>query len=302
MQVTVVGAGVIGLTTALYLEERGVEVTVVAAATGEAITSAIAGAVWFPYQVGPADRVPRWAARTASWLSSLVADRDAGVDVLTGYEIVDGDALPWWAAATAVERAPAPVAGSPMAWKFEAPRAEPARMLPWLEARLKRPVARRVVERLDDEHGDFVIDCTGLAARELASDELIYPLFGQTVICEPGGVDLKMTVTDDRSGGEIFYCIPRRHELVLGGCSRPYPPGAPPEEDPQLTARILDHAARLGLPIGKVLRVRCGLRPYRLAVRLERVGRIVHNYGHGGAGYTLCRGCAEDVYSLITPA
>ena len=26
---------------------------------------------------------------------------------------------------------------------------------------------------------------------------------------------------------------------------------------------------------------------------------LVHNYGHGGAGFTLCRGCAEDVAALL---
>jgi D-amino-acid oxidase len=42
-----------------------------------------------------------------------------------------------------------------------------------------------------------------------------------------------------------------------------------------------------------------GLRPYRAEVRLERAGRILHNYGHGGAGYTLSRGCAEEIAQLI---
>ena len=44
---------------------------------------------------------------------------------------------------------------------------------------------------------------------------------------------------------------------------------------------------------------RVGLRPYRDEVRLEREGRIVHDYGHGGAGFTLCRGCAESVAALL---
>ena len=299
VQVTVVGAGVIGLVTALTLEEHGHDVRVVAAATGPTTTSAIAGAVWFPYQVGPPDKVPQWAARTAAWLIELAADRDAGIDILTGYEIVDDPALPWWAAATVVERAPAPVAGRPLAWRFTAPRAEPAHFLPWLAARLRRPIEHRVVVELAAEPGDLVIDCTGLAARELAADPAIVPLFGQIVIAEPGGVDLAVTVTDDRVPDEIFYCIPRRHELVLGGCSRPWPPGAPPAIDPALTARILRQAAALGLPIGKVVTVRTGLRPFRPAVRLEREGRIIHNYGHGGAGFTLCRGCAEAVRDLI---
>ena len=50
---------------------------------------------------------------------------------------------------------------------------------------------------------------------------------------------------------------------------------------------------------GKVITARCGLRPYRTTVRLELNGRIIHNYGHGGAGYTLARGCAEEVSRLL---
>ena len=45
-------------------------------------------------------------------------------------------------------------------------------------------------------------------------------------------------------------------------------------------------------------------RPFRAAgprIEAERFDHktIVHNYGHGGAGYTLCRGCAEDVAQLV---
>ena len=64
--------------------------------------------------------------------------------------------------------------------------------------------------------------------------------------------------------------------------------------------RILDQARALGLAVGDVKRVRAGLRPYRHAIRLERTGRIIHNYGHGGAGYTLCRGCANAVARLVS--
>jgi hypothetical protein len=66
-----------------------------------------------------------------------------------------------------------------------------------------------------------------------------------------------------------------------------------------LTARlrgpIVEQAGALGLALGPIKRVRAGLRPYRPEVRLERAGRIIHNYGHGGAGYTLSRGCAASV-------
>ena len=300
MEVTVVGAGVIGLSTALALEERGHNVRIVAADFGDKTTSAVAGAVWFPYRAGPPGKVAAWAARTRDWLEQLAkVAPEAGVDVLTGYEITPDETYPWWAAGIAVERAPAPVTGAPMAWRFTAPRAQPSLFLPYLRSRVRAPIETRIVGDLAAELGDVVINCTGLGARELANDDLIYPLFGQIAIAEVGGVDAAVTITDDRDPEAIFYVIPRRGELVLGGCSRPYPPGAPPELDRELTARILDQARALGLAVGAVRTERAGLRPYRLEVRLERHGRVIHNYGHGGAGFTLCRGCAEDVAALI---
>jgi D-amino-acid oxidase len=51
-----------------------------------------------------------------------------------------------------------------------------------------------------------------------------------------------------------------------------------------------------------VIRERAGLRPFRPSVRLEHdreEPRIVHNYGHGGAGYTLCWGCSQEVVRLL---
>ena len=46
-----------------------------------------------------------------------------------------------------------------------------------------------------------------------------------------------------------------------------------------------------------------GLRPARPQVRLEAedVGgsRVVHCYGHGGAGVTLSWGCADEVAGLV---
>jgi D-amino-acid oxidase len=302
VHVTVVGAGVIGLTTARVLEERGHDVQVVASATGEAITSSVAGAVWFPYRVGPPERVVGWASRTRSWLESLVATREAGVDLLVGYEITLTSDPPYWTAAIPVDRAPAPVVDHPIAWRFSAPRCEPARFLPWLERGLAKPIEHRAVIDLAAEPGDVVVDCTGLAARELCGDEALLPLLGQVVVTELGGYDPHLTITDDRDPDAIFYAIPRRDELVLGGCSLPWPPGAPPSTDDAITDRILGQARSLGLAIGPVKRVRAGLRPFRKAVRLERdplQPRVIHNYGHGGAGFTLCRGCAENVAELI---
>ena len=54
----------------------------------------------------------------------------------------------------------------------------------------------------------------------------------------------------------------------------------------------------------KVVGVSVGLRPSRKEVRLEVeniTGRkVVHNYGHGGAGVTLSWGCADEVVRLLS--
>ena len=188
MEITVVGAGIIGLTTALVLEENGHTVRIVAAASGPMTTSAVAGAVWFPYRAGPPAKVALWAAQTRDWLEQLAADAGTGIDLLTGYEITDEAGMvhptPWWAANIDVERAPAPVTGGLLSWKFRAPRVEPARFMPWLTARLRATIEHRTVIDLAAEPGDLVINCSGLASRELAPDEVLYPLLGQIVITE----------------------------------------------------------------------------------------------------------------------
>jgi len=309
VQVTVVGAGVIGLVTAQVLEEHGHEVRIVAAASAERSVSFVAGAVWFPYRAGPQDKVAAWSAQTRVWLEGLAADPEAGVDLVTDYEIsthtADPPPPPWWAAGLEIARVPAPITGAPPAWRFRAPRVEPARFLPWLTGRLRARIEPMQLEdfaALAALPGDAIVNCTGLGARALLGDDAITPLLGQVVITECGEVDRALALTDERVPDELFYLIPRRDELVLGGCAVPWPPGAPPEADPARTARILAQARALGLAVGPVRDVRVGLRPYRAEVRIERdprAPRVIHNYGHGGAGFTMCRGCADAVVALL---
>ena len=64
---------------------------------------------------------------------------------------------------------------------------------------------------------------------------------------------------------------------------------------------LLQRATRLvpELAGGHVVAHRVGLRPARPTVRLEAEGRVVHSYGHGGAGVTLSWGCADEVRDLV---
>jgi D-amino-acid oxidase len=301
-ELTVVGAGVVGLTTAVLLEEAGHRVRVVSAERPERTTSAAAGAVWYPFAVGPPEAVNRWARATRAWLLELSRTvPEAGVDVLTVRECAADARPPWWAEAIdgiKLVEEPQP-SGASLAWEFEAPRVEPALHLRWLESRLDRPIEMSRVDRLEDVPGDTVVNCTGIGARRLTGDTALRALLGQTVLAEPGDVDPRRMYGDERDLSRMFYVIPRRAEVVLGGCALPLDADVLPPPDPALRAAFLERARAAGFRHGRVLRDAVGLRPVRPEVRVERVGRIIHHYGHGGAGYTLARGSAADVVALV---
>lgn len=305
MQVTVVGAGVVGLAVTRELESRGHDVQIIAEATGDSTTSAVAGAIWFPYRAGASPRVPVWARRSRERWADLAGDPEVGVDMLAMYECTASDVRPWWADGLDLALTTAPVAGRPLAWRFQAPRVEPAITLAWLDRLIQRPVRRARVTRLADLPGDAVVNCAGLGARALAGDHLLEAVYGHVLVVEPGTIDTAISFTDDRPPGPIFYSIPRRTEVVLGGVSEPGRDDRPLTPDPAVRERILAQCRALGWEPGPVLRERAGLRPFRPEIRLERDGadpRVVHCYGHGGAGWTLAWGCAEDVADLVEQA
>ena len=101
-----------------------------------------------------------------------------------------------------------------------------------------------------------------------------------------------------------MYAIPRRNDCVFGGTNDLSSDLA---ADRATTERIVAECSRV-LKIEKpnVLAERVGLRPFRKSgVRLERDelrdGRtVIHNYGHGGSGFTLSWGCAREVVNLAT--
>ena len=91
------------------------------------------------------------------------------------------------------------------------------------------------------------------------------------------------------------YVIPRSRDIVVGGTEDAGEWDR--TRDPDTAADILRRGTALvpALAGARVLRHKVGLRPARPETRLERVGEVIHCYGHGGAGVTLSWGCADDV-------
>jgi len=101
-----------------------------------------------------------------------------------------------------------------------------------------------------------------------------------------------------------MYAIPRRNDCVFGGTNDL---SSDLGADAATTNRIVAECSRvLNIDKPNVLDERVGLRPFRKSgVRFERDhlrdGRtVIHNYGHGGSGFTLSWGCAREVVDLAT--
>jgi len=180
------------------------------------------------------------------------------------------------------------------------PRVVPRMMIRWLESRLRGSVECGRVERLETVEGDVVVNCVGLGAASLVGDPLVGGMLGQVVVTEPGAFDMSVAVTQTKDDGSVLYVVPRRKEVVLGGLAKPWPVNEPaPEPDESVTADIVERARAAGFAVGRVKRSQTGVRPARPRVRIEREGRVVHNYGHGGSGWTLGFGCAAEVVRLV---
>jgi D-amino-acid oxidase len=147
---------------------------------------------------------------------------------------------------------------------------------------------------------NVVINCTGLGSRDLSNDQSIYPVRGQTIKVKLNG--FRTSILDDEGPNALGYIIPRSKDIVLGGTAQANDWSteirAEDRED------ILHKAANLNPRFAQVeiLYEGAGLRPARPSVRLEAERRenatVIHNYGHGGAGFTLSWGCAAEVAEL----
>jgi D-amino-acid oxidase len=152
-----------------------------------------------------------------------------------------------------------------------------------------------------DRKFDLVINCAGIGARDLLQDINLEPHRGQVAIV-PKIENLSCAIVCDDA--PLMYAIPRTNDCVFGGTNDLSSDFA---ADPATTNQIVAECSRV-LRIDKpnVLAERVGLRPFRKSgVRLERDqlrdGRaVIHNYGHGGSGFTLSWGCAREVLSLAS--
>jgi D-amino-acid oxidase len=310
-QVAIIGAGVSGLTCGVVFAERGWRVQVFADAIARQTTSGAAAAIWFPYDVEPWDKVIAWSLSTYEKFRELAHETNSGVSFIELHQLSRAGeiAIPPWARNLgarhlAVSELPANFASG---FALTVPLTDTSRYLDYLRERFQNLGGAIVQERLRNFSEipsvfDVVINCAGIGARELAADRDLEPHRGQVVIVRK--VDLHRAVVCDDA--PLMYAIPRANDCVFGGTNEI---SDDLSSSPTQTRAIINECSRVfGIESPPILSERVGLRPFRKSgVRLERERLsngpiLIHNYGHGGAGFTLSWGCAEEVLALASPA
>jgi D-amino-acid oxidase len=318
--VAIVGAGISGLTCGVVFAERGFRVAIFAEQIGQQTTSGAAGALWFPYDAEPIAKVIPWALATYKVLVDLTKASRSGVSIieLRQYCRTGGIQIPDWAHSlgasvnsSAPTVIPSEVEGSldisvfKSGFSLRVPLMDTTIYLDYLANRFQRAggsinpgVRLSKLEHVDPKF-DLVINCAGIGARELAHDVDLEPHRGQVAIV-PKIDHLQCAIVCDDD--PLMYAIPRTNDCVFGGTNEV---SENLNADPAITNAIVSDCARvLKMEAPRVLRERVGLRPFRKSgVRLEGEklsdGRtVIHNYGHGGAGFTMSWGCAENVFKL----
>jgi D-amino-acid oxidase len=202
----------------------------------------------------------------------------------------------------------------PVIWGYSlrAPATAMPHYLSWLEGEVtKKGVSINQAElaTLADisDPGLALVNCCGIGARELVGDKDFVPYKGQYfVLCGDDGAPRSYIGDDDHPAG-MAYVVPRAGQVAVGGSAEP---GC---ESTSSDIRWEDVRARAGLYVpwiaahsGEVGEPIVGIRPVRrTGVRLE-VDRtlirnpVIHNYGHGGSGFSLSWGCANRVLELVS--
>jgi D-amino-acid oxidase len=312
--VAIIGAGVSGLTCGVVFAERGYRTAIFAEQTGQQTTSGAAAALWFPYDAEPAEKVIPWALQTFRVLVDLTRVPASAVSIieLRQFSRARETQIPDWAIPLGAQPViPSKVEGSLGSFKsgftLRVPLMDTTIYLDYLAARFLKAGGEinanvRFAKLEDvDQQFELVINCAGIGARELVHDVDLEPHRGQVAIV-PSIERLSCAIVCDDA--PLMYAIPRRNDCVFGGTNDLSSDLA---VDAATTDQIIAECSR-ALQIDKpnVLAERVGLRPFRKSgVRIER-GRlgdgrtVIHNYGHGGSGFTLSWGCAREVIDLAT--
>ncbi|KAM9316640.1 D-aspartate oxidase [Gastrophryne carolinensis] len=322
VHVAVIGGGLVGFSTALYISETlpQCSVTVISEKFSPDTTSDVAAGCLIPhaYPGTLLNQQKNWFKETFDYLFKFANSpeaAEAGISLVSGWQIFKTppkEEFPyWWEVVlgfrlmTAAELAKFP--SYRFGQFFTTLKCQASLYLPWMEKRFKMNgghVETGKIENIWQLYGlyDAVINCTGLGARDMLGDLSLYPVRGHVL-----EVHAPWLTHFIRDGDGSTYIYPGSYSTTLGGTRQKGNWNLSP--DIQTSKQILNRCCELEPSLNgvRVIKDKVGLRPTRASVRIEeeilcKDGQrlpVIHNYGHGGGGYSVHRGTAKAASELL---
>lgn len=306
-RIAIVGAGISGLSCAYLLSDKKCSIDIIAKAFSPDITSNRAAAFWFPYHIRNDKRGIEWARTSYNIYKKLSADFVTGISMKQLIKVLRENVVeeePVW-----IEFMPEGSCniipkkqlqkGILKAYDVTVPLIETQIFLPYLKEYVAEKNVRFIQKEVNNFNDlqndyDFIINCTALGAKKLCNDETIIPVRGQVALIETK-IDFPIYLDNEKP----LYIVPRKDAMIIGGT---YEENVYDEEtEPSIIRQLLQNAYEVfpELKQQKIIGSWAGLRPYRPIVRVEKENNTIHNYGHGGSGFTLAFGCAEEVVQMM---
>lgn len=312
--ISIIGAGVSGLSVGVWLAKCGFPVTIWCKPNDARMVSPKAGAIWLPYQAKPQAFINELAMTTFAILEQMATSApNCGVAMVEAQLLFkkasDISRVPYLGFLKSNGKAVKPKQpGYQSSYLVTVPFIDTTLYLPFLKQAFLNAggtIEHKELRSLKclKPRSSFLINCSGLGARELVNDSHVFPIRGQ-VIRTTKWSDTVFLI-DDSDESLPGYIFSRAHDCLLGGTAEVGEEDLTPSE--VVHTAIYERCKKMdpGLETAQILEDAVGLRPGRHQLRLEAASqhsqdmKIFHNYGHGGSGFTISWGCAKHIVSWI---